>query len=212
MRFVTPSWTVLLALAGGSVALAATPVIPQLPSASDPVSVSGWVLADLNGDDNVDLATARSERRDADGYAQEVRVTLGAFQQTSFRFRSPGARVELDSRDLDGDKDSDLVILEPLSGAPISVWINDGTGSFHEGRLADFAAQLGHQAPPPRLLAPFHRAALFAISEERLQLALPATVATATRCTLELLAPRGDLPGPAPVISALGSRAPPSRA
>lgn len=202
----------MLALAGSGLTLAAGPSVHQLPSAADPVSVSGWVLADLNGDDNVDLATARSERRDTGGYAQEVRVKLGAFEQTSFRFQSPSARIELDSRDLDGDQDSDLVILEPLSREPIGVWINDGTGSFHEGRLADFAAQLGRERPSSRLFAPFHRVALLAISEERLQLALPAVVATATRCTLELLAPRSDLPRQAPAVSTSRTRAPPTQA
>ena len=100
--------------------------------------MSGWVLADLNGDQNVDLATARSGRHDANGYTQEVRITLGAFQQTSFHFLSPGATVELSSQDVDGDDDGDLVVFEPLSSQPIGVWINDGAGSFHEGRLADF--------------------------------------------------------------------------
>ncbi len=209
---MSPSWTVLLALAGGGLTLAAAPAVHELPSAADPVGVSGWVLADLNGDQVADLATARSERRESGGYAQEVRVKLGAFQQTSFRFRSPGAKIELDSRDLDGDKDSDLVILEPLSGAPIGVWINDGTGSFHEGRLADFASQLSRERSSSRLFPPLHRTALLAISEERLQLALPAAVATATRCTLELLAPRSDLPRPAPIVSALRTRAPPTLA
>ena len=202
----------MLALAGSGLTLAAAPAIHELPSAADPVSVSGWVLADLNGDQNVDLATARSERRDAGGYAQEVRVKLGGFRQTSFRFRSPGAKIELNSRDLDGDQDSDLVVLEPLSGEPIGVWINDGTGSFHEGRLSDFEAQLGGQASTSRLHAPYHRNALLAISEERLQPALLTIVSGETRCTLELLAPRGDLPRPDPAVSNLRTRAPPSRA
>ena len=39
---------------------------------------------------------------------------------------------------MDGDNDGDLVVFEPLSSQPIGVWINDGAGSFHEGRLADF--------------------------------------------------------------------------
>ena len=72
------------------------------------------------------------------GYAQEVRSHTGRIQQTSFHFLSPGATVELSSQDVDGDDDGDLVVFEPLSSQPIGVWINDGTGSFHEGRLADF--------------------------------------------------------------------------
>ena len=139
--------------------------------------MSGWVLADLNGDQNVDLATARSGRHDANGYAQEVRVTLGAFQQTSFHFLSPGATVELSSQDVDGDNDGDLVVFEPLSSQPIGVWINDGAGSFHEGRLADFR-KLWSERPGSAWRGQAPQLPLFAISDERTQSLTPsATIA-----------------------------------
>ena len=158
-----------LLIAGSALKLAAAalnssepPFLPDAPSSS------GWVLADLNGDQNVDLATARSGGHDANGYAQEVRITLGAFRQTSFHFLSPGATVELSTRDVDGDDDGDLIVFEPLSSQPIGVWLNDGAGSFHEGRLADFQ-KLWSTQPGPAWRASFHHPALFAISEERTQ-------------------------------------------
>jgi hypothetical protein len=158
----------LLALACGGLAVSAH----DLPSALNSPAVSGWVLADLNGDQNVDLATARSGRHDANGYAQEVRVTLGAFQQTSFRFLSPGATVELSSQDVDGDDDGDLVVFEPLSSQPIGVWINDGAGSFHEGRLADFR-KLWSERPGSAWRGHFQQLPLFAVSDERTQSLTP---------------------------------------
>jgi len=133
------------------------------------------VLTDLNGDQNIDLATAKSGRRDARGYSQEVKVRLGAFQETSFRFQSRGAKIKLISRDVDGDHDSDLVVFEPLSSQPIGVWINDGAGSFHEGRLADFR-KLWSEQPGPAWRTSFQRLAWFAISEERMQ-SLPTSAA-----------------------------------
>jgi len=145
----------------------------DLPSPLDSPVVSGWVLADLNGDQNVDLATARSGRHDSNGYSQEVRVTLGAFQHTSFRFLSPGATVELSSQDVDGDDDGDLVVFEPLSSQPIGVWINDGAGSFHEGRLADFR-KLWSERPASTWRGRVPQLPLFAISEERTQFLTPA--------------------------------------
>jgi hypothetical protein len=163
----------LLALAGSGLGLAGT--TRNLPFANNSDAVSGWVLADLNGDQNIDLATARSERHDANGYAQEVRITLGAFQQTSFHFLSPGATVELSTRDVDGDDDGDLVIFEPLSSQPIGVWINDGAGSFHEGHLADFR-KLWSERPGSAWRGHVPELPLFAISEERTQSVAPSAV------------------------------------
>jgi hypothetical protein len=196
-----------LALAGGGLVAAAH----DLPSPLDSPAVSGWVLADLNGDQKVDLATARSGGHDANGYTQEVRVMLGAFQQTSFHFLSPGATVELSSQDVDGDQDRDLVILEPVSREPIGVWINDGAGLFHEGNLADFEALLGHGRSSHSLLAPHQRLALLAISEERIQLAVPVISFRAGDRLLELLAPRSELPRRELFQSDFRPRAPPTR-
>ena len=206
------TFRVLLALASGWLSLAtAAPAVDHLPSAGDSSTVSGWVLSDLNGDKIADLATARSERHDANGYAQEVRITLGAFQQTSFHFQSRGATVELSSRDVDGDQDRDLVILEPVSREPIGVWINDGAGLFHEGNLADFQALLGHGRSSTSLLAPHQRLAFLAISEERIQLAVPAISISAADHLLELLAPRSELPRQELFQSDFRPRAPPAR-
>jgi hypothetical protein len=173
--------------------------------------VSGWVLSDLNGDQNADLATARSARHDARGYAQEIRISLGVSQDTSFRFFSPGAKIELSSRDVDGDQDRDLVILEPLSRKPIGVWINDGAGLFHEGNLVDFEALLGHGSSSSSLLPPHQRLPLLGISEERIQLAVPTVSITTADRILELLAPRSELPRQELFQSDFRPRAPPAR-
>ena len=76
------------------------------------------MLADLNGDQQIDLASASSGLSDDGGYAQEVRVTLGASHETSFHFQSRGATVELSSRDVDGDHDGDLIVFEPFRISP----------------------------------------------------------------------------------------------
>ena len=190
------AFRLLLALASSGISLAvAAPY--DLPSGLDSRAVSGWVLSDLNGDHIADLATARSGQRNASGYSQEVRITLGAFQQTSFHFQSGGAIVE-------------LIILEPISRAPIGVWINDGGGSFHEGNLADFSGLLG-RGSSSSLLPVHHRLALLAISEERIQLPVPATSITAADGLLELIAFRGVLPRQELFQSDLRPRASPAR-
>ena len=162
----------LLAVTAGGLSFAAS--TPDLPGVMD----SGWVMADLNGDHHLDVATARSALRGAAGYSQEVRVTLGASQQTSFRFDSSSSIVELSSQDVDGDHDGDLVAFEPLSSQPIAVWLNDGAGSFHEGHLADFR-KLWSEHPGPAWRARFEDSPAVGISDERTQsiALLPAIVA-----------------------------------
>ena len=163
--------------AGSSFQLSAADLsAEELPT--PPSSSSGWVLADLNGDQTVDLATAQSGLHDSNGYAQEVRVELGASKPTFFRFLSQAAIVELSSQDVDGDDDGDLVVFEPLSSQPIGVWLNDGRGSFHEGRLADFR-KLWSERPSPTLRARIAEPPLLAISEERTQFLAPAVAIAA---------------------------------
>jgi len=167
----------LLCLAAGSAfhSLAAGIRDAELPIPSNAPSVSGWVLADLNGDQQIDLASASSGLSNDGGYAQEVRVTLGASTETSFHFQSRGATVELSSRDVDGDHNGDLIVFEPLSNQPISVWLNDGAGSFHEAPLAKFRA-LWSDRPGSSWLVRIERLPFIAIAEDRTEVAVPSIV------------------------------------
>jgi hypothetical protein len=213
LRFADKSIRSLLflALAGSGLALAGNAAGPELPSAIGSPGISGWVLADLDGDGRVDTATAHSGRQNARGYSQEVRISFGAFQQSTFRFQTSNARIELSSRDLDGDQDRDLVILEPSSKEPIGVWINDGGGSFHEGNLADFESILGQGQSSSNLLSPHDRLGLLAISEDRTQVLTPANSGGAMLRILELLAPWDQLPPQKLSQHHLRARAPPAR-
>jgi hypothetical protein len=163
-------WVLALVLAGSGLSLAASQDSARvdLPSGLNSTAVTGWVLSDLDGDRNADLATARSGSHNANGYSQEVHIALGSLRQTSFRFISSGATVELSSRDVDGDNDRDLIVFEPLSSQPICVWINDGAGSFHEGRVADFR-KLWSERPGPGWRSRFQSSSLLAASDERTQ-------------------------------------------
>jgi hypothetical protein len=178
LRFVARRLFLLLAAGSAIQASAASAGARELPIPSSDPSVSGWVLADLNGDQQLDLASASSGRSDAGGYAQEVRITLGAFHETTFHFQSRSAIVELSSRDVDGDHDGDLIVFEPLSNQPISVWLNDGAGTFHEAPLANFKALWSDQSGSSWLVR-VQRLPLLAISEDRTQTAVPPVVLAA---------------------------------
>ena len=109
---------------------------------------SSWALGDLDGDRKIDLVSARPALRDGQGYAHEVSVRFGGpFENGSFTFHRRDARIRLSIRDLDGDQDSDIVILEARSPGVLGVWLNDGFGHFHEGDIADFRSTLGDRGP-----------------------------------------------------------------
>ena len=178
LRFVARRLFLLLAAGSVIQASAAGTGDHRLPVPSSAPSVSGWVLADLNGDQQIDLASASSGLSDDGGYAQEVRVTMGAFRETSFHFQSRGSTVELSSRDVDGDHDGDLIVFEPLSSQPIGVWLNDGAGSFHEAPLGAFRALWGNRRGSS-WLERIERLPLPAVSEDRTQAAVPPVVLAA---------------------------------
>lgn len=92
-----------------------------------------WVVADFNGDDKLDLVSLSS-------LAGEPHTQLGPLE-SGLLARSLFTAGTLRARDLDGDKDRDLV-LETEWSVVIAVWINDGAGHFTRANLEDFRFQL----------------------------------------------------------------------
>jgi len=103
----------------------------------------GWVLTDLDGDRAVDLASSDTGRRDARGYVHNVNIHLTGFKETSFVVRGSTPSIRLSFRDVDGDQDRDLIVLEPWSSRPVGLWLNDGDGHFLEADVTAFASRIG---------------------------------------------------------------------
>jgi hypothetical protein len=95
-----------------------------------------------------------------------------------------------------------------LSSQPIAVWINDGAGSFHEGRLADFR-KLWSEQPGSAWRIRFQRLALPAISEERTQSLTPSAAITAPEPTVTGRIWQSESAGPQARRSDFRPRAPP---
>ncbi len=140
---------------------------PDLPRYSGMSRSHGWVLTDLDGDRIADMAAAGPGRVDGQGYAREVSVKLAGSEKTFFTVRTPGASIRLSVRDIDGDDDRDLVILESWSLRPIGIWLNDGHGHFEEGDIGDYSSLSGK--PEPRSLSSCagKEDASFALHEQR---------------------------------------------
>jgi len=135
----------LVCLAAACLIPAASAKAFQLPSHS--ARNRSWAVSDMNGDKIADLASAGPGRREGAEYTREISVNLADAEKAQFTVRSPGASIQLSLRDIDGDHDRDLIIVEPWSRRAIGVWLNDGRGHFKEGNLAKYASALGQPAP-----------------------------------------------------------------
>lgn len=131
----------LLSLAASFFVCAASARTYELPANAS--RAPGWILTDFDGDRRADLAAAGPGLRDGGGYIHQVNIDLTGFQASSFIVRGSSPSIRLSFRDVDGDDDRDLIVFEPWSPLPVGVWLNDGTGHFTEGRVADYLATLG---------------------------------------------------------------------
>jgi hypothetical protein len=158
----------LLCFAANAVALAASDLdTDNLFRGLNSRWASSWALGDLDGDRKIDLVSARPGLRDGQGYAHEVSVHFGGpFEEGSFTFHGRAARIRLSIRDIDGDQDRDIVILEARSSGVLGVWLNDGFGHFHEGDIANFRAARGDRDSAALEFPAFDRDPFTAIFEQ----------------------------------------------
>jgi hypothetical protein len=107
----------------------------------------GWAVADFDGDSRPDMAITRMEARDG-GYVYWLELDLSTDRENgSSREQSnlPAAvssifGMHLTPRDVDGDRDLDIVVTMGITRRPVAVWINDGRGRFEEGDLSAYPA------------------------------------------------------------------------
>jgi hypothetical protein len=95
-------------------------------------------VADLDSDENLDFATADRMGRSTDGYNYRLKLALSREGSQTFQFRSPDSALNISIIDLDNDADLDIVLTHAISGEIAGVWINNGSGAFHQGNAADF--------------------------------------------------------------------------
>src|SRR5215813_1043552 len=67
-----------------------------------------------------------------------IELHLTAHENTELAFESNQTALELVAMDIDHDGDTDVIVQQAFTHERLSVWINDGHGTFHEGRVQDF--------------------------------------------------------------------------
>jgi hypothetical protein len=105
---------------------------------------SGWMLADLDGDHEPDIAQGLALGRAKDGYFYEVQLQLSsdASARSFFLFHNNALGLRITAHDIDGDNDIDLIISDRFFEEHIGIWLNDGRGRFSKSRPGLFASRL----------------------------------------------------------------------
>jgi hypothetical protein len=139
-------WAAVFSCLVGSLAAAGDAATPRLLGSGDAPSAA-WVMADFNRDGELDLVTVGAPgpggQPGGQGLPHQLHVQLSAPRVPALTQPLFTSGNRLNVRDLDGDADSDILLETPFREL-IAVWINDGTGHFHEGNVDSFRFQFSH--------------------------------------------------------------------
>jgi hypothetical protein len=125
----------------------ATDALPSALSTPESGLSLGFTMADFTGDTHPDLATVELNGFNSVSalYVIDVRLSEGGGQL--LRLTAPFGGILITPRDLTGDGNLDLVIRAARSGAPVTVFLNDGRGHFTAAEPSAFANVLPETMP-----------------------------------------------------------------
>jgi len=89
-------------------------------------------VGDVNADGRPDYAIADRVGRGAAGFEYAVQLSISGLPSQSVTFDSPDAALSVSFRDVDHDRDLDIVVSTVVSPTVVHVWLNDGQGRFAE--------------------------------------------------------------------------------
>jgi FG-GAP repeat len=101
----------------------------RLGSAGRPFAWS-TAVGDLNADGRPDVAVADRVGRAAGGFAYNVQLSIAGGRSQSVDFDSDQDALSVALRDVDHDRDLDVVVIGAVSRSIVGIWLNDGTGTF----------------------------------------------------------------------------------
>jgi hypothetical protein len=169
-------------------------------------------IAKLDPDALPDLLIADRIAHGSRGYEYRLELDLSLGARQVFRFFSAEPALNVSARDLDNDKDLDVVLTEIGTGKVVGVWLNNGLGQFSESRERNFPG-----APDPSRMhgSGFSAPSLLAPLTSRQPLPVPLettrswTIGRSTSALMEITGTRFEKPN---FRSCVISRAPPRSA
>jgi len=109
-------------------------------------------IADFDNDHKLDGAVLVNSGRIRGQNSFRIEFHLSGSNNTELFFESTEATLAIAALDVNHDGATDLVVEHPFTHKRLYVWLNDGRGAFHRGRIEDFPSA---EAPSgERLWAP----------------------------------------------------------
>jgi hypothetical protein len=135
----------------GSASSVAKDILPGVLVTPEPGLSVGFAMADFTGDTHPDLATVELNRLDSASARYVIAVQLSEGGHQLLQLTAPFGGLLITAKDVTGDGNMDLVIRAARSGAPVTIFLNDGHGHFTEAEPSAFASVLPETAPGQRL-------------------------------------------------------------
>src|SRR5215475_6550435 len=138
-------WKLAAVWAAGTCCLLLTAVSHGRPradarSAAEGMARAGshFAIADFDGDSRPDMATVQAGLGGAADKRYRIDFELSAGVRQSIGLTAPAGGLEIASRDVNGDRNLDLVVTTAWLSQPVAVLLNDGHGNFTYREAASF--------------------------------------------------------------------------
>jgi hypothetical protein len=107
---------------------------------SSVIPVSHFVFADLDGDQQPDLALVETQSQHSSRTNYSIRLKFSHGAESAIPVDGPVGGLRLAARDVNGDDNLDLVVTANLDGGFVEVLLNDGSGNFTVASSGSYAA------------------------------------------------------------------------
>lgn len=134
-------------LFGAAVAAAGVSRWPSAPFGA----YQSFSVADFDEDSKPDLASIQPGNSNGRSTDYWVDLQLSAGGRQTFRVVAPLGKVQIASRDVNGDNLLDLVLTSTSLNQPVAILLNDGRGAFSRVDPAAFSGAFGES--PARLVS-----------------------------------------------------------